>query len=77
MKQLNRPQNITIILSQDVAQSVIDGLDCKLEKDDPSYTPAPLFEHPQIQHELEAQLAMINNLKREYELVTKLRTMLR
>ncbi|HCO23452.1 MAG TPA: hypothetical protein DIT97_10480 [Gimesia maris] len=64
-------------LSQDVAQSVIDGLDCKLEKDDPSYTPATQFNHPQIQHELETQLAMIKNLKGEYELVPNLRTMFR
>ncbi len=64
-------------LSQDVARSVIDGLDCKLEKDDPVYTPATQFNHPQIQHELETQLAMIKNLKEEYELVPNLRTMFR
>ena len=64
-------------LSQDVAQSVIDGLDCKLEKDYPVYTPETLFEYPQIQHELEAQLAMIKNLKGEYELDPKLRMMFR
>ena len=64
-------------LSQDVAQSVIDGLDCMLEKDDPGYTPETLFENPQIQHEHETQLAMIKKLKGEYELVPKLRTMFR
>ncbi|QDT19871.1 DUF416 family protein [Gimesia chilikensis] len=64
-------------VSQNVAQSVIDGLDCKLEKNDPGYTPETLFEHPQIQQELETQLAMIKNLKGEYELVPNLRTMFR
>lgn len=64
-------------LSQDVAQSVIDGLDCKLEKDESRYSPETSFKYPQIQHELETQLAMIKHLKGEYELVPKLRTMFR
>ncbi|QGQ22368.1 DUF416 family protein [Gimesia benthica] len=62
-------------LAQTVAQSVIDGLDCTLEENDPNYSADILFEHPQILDELEAQLAMIKYLKGEYELVANLRTM--
>ena len=64
-------------LAQTVAQSVIDGLDCTLEEDDPSYSLETLFEHPQNQHELETQVAMIKHLKGEYELVPKMRMMFR
>lgn len=62
-------------LAQTVAQSVIDCLDCKLEEDDPSYSPDVMFEHPKIQKELESQLAMMKYLRSEYELTPKLRTM--
>ena len=62
-------------LAQSIAQSVIDSLDCTLEENDPTYSPDTLFEYPQIQHEIEAQLAMIKHLKGEYELVPEMRTM--
>lgn len=62
-------------LAQTIAQLVIDCLDYALEEDDPNYSPDTLFDHPQIQHEVEAQLAMIKHLKGEYELVANLRTM--
>lgn len=62
-------------LAQSVAQLVIDCLNYALEKDDPNYSPDTLFDHTQIQHEVEAQLAMIKHLKGEYELAANLRTM--
>ena len=58
-----------------IAQAVIDSLECTLEEDDPNYLPEIQFEYPQIQNEVEAQLAMIKHLKGEYELVPELRTM--
>ncbi|QDU05932.1 hypothetical protein V6x_56760 [Gimesia chilikensis] len=64
-------------LAQAVARSVIDNLDCMQEENDPSYSPDTLFEHPQIQHEVVAQLAIIKHLKGEYELDLRLRTMFR
>lgn len=61
-------------LAQSVAQLVIDCLDYALEEDDPTYSLDALFKHPQIQNELEVQMAMIKYLKGEYELTPKLRT---
>lgn len=68
-------RRIDVGLAQTIAQLVIDCLDCKLEKDDPNYSPNTLFDHSQIQNEVEAQSAMIKHLKGEYELVSELRTM--
>jgi hypothetical protein len=62
-------------LALNIAQSMIDSLDCRHEENDPSYSPDTLFDHPQIHHEVEAQLAMIKHLKGEYELEPNLRTM--
>jgi len=62
-------------LAQAIAQLVIDCLNCTLEENDPSSSPDTLFEYPQIQHELETQLAMIRHLKGEYELDSNLRKM--
>tara|TARA_R110002111_G_scaffold18931_1_gene46153 strand:+ start:1878 stop:2447 length:570 start_codon:yes stop_codon:yes gene_type:complete len=62
-------------LVQTIAQSVMDSIECTLEENDPSYSPDILFEYPQIQNELEAQVAMIKLLKGEYELDANLRTM--
>lgn len=62
-------------LAQAVAQSVMDSIECTLEINDPSYSPDTLFDHPQIHHEVEAQLAMIKHLKGEYELDSMLRTL--
>lgn len=64
-------------LAQSIAQSVIDSIDCTLEENDPTYSPDTLFDHPQIQPEVEAQLAMIKHLKGEYELDSNMRTMFR
>ena len=64
-------------LAQSVAQLVIDCLECTLEEDDPSYSSDTLFDHPQIQHEIETQVGMIKHLKGEYELVPTLRSMFR
>ncbi|WP_232106710.1 hypothetical protein [Gimesia chilikensis] len=64
-------------LAQKIAQLVIDSLECTLEEDDSSYSPVSLFDHPQIKHELEIQLAMIKHLKGEYELDSNLRMMFR
>lgn len=48
-----------VVLALNIAQSVIDSIECTLEEDDPSYSPGTLFGHPHIQDELETQLAMI------------------
>lgn len=64
-------------LAQAIAQLVIDCLDCMIEEDDPSYSPETLFDHPQIQNELETQLAMVKHLKGKYELDSNLRMMFR
>ena len=64
-----------VVLALNIAQSVIDSLDCSIEESDPSYSLGILFEHPQIQQELNAQLAMMKHLKGEYELEPNLRTM--
>lgn len=68
-------RRIDVGLAQAIAQLVIDCLDYALEEDDPNYSPDALFDHPQIQNELEVQMAMIKYLKGEYELVANLRTM--
>ncbi|WP_291174413.1 DUF416 family protein [Gimesia sp.] len=64
-------------LAQTIAQLVIDCVECTLEENGPSFSPDTLFEHPQIQHELETQLAMIKHLKGEYDLDSNLRMMFR
>lgn len=64
-------------LAQSIAQLVMDSIDCFLEDDDPIYSPDTPFEHTQIQHELDAQLAMIKHLKGEYELDSRLRMIFR
>lgn len=62
-------------LAQTIAQSMMDSIECTLEEADPTYSPDTLFDHPQIQHEVEVQLAMIKYLKTEYELSLNLRMM--
>src|SRR5690606_23028977 len=64
-------------LAQAVAQMVIECLECKLEEDDPDYSPDRMFESPAIQHELDSQIAMVKHLRGEYELTPTLRTMFR
>jgi len=64
-------------LAQNIAQSVIDSIDCIIEENDPSHSPGLLFNHPQMQNELETQLAMIKHLKGEHELEPNLRVMFR
>lgn len=48
-------------LAQTIPQSVMDSLECTLEENDPNYSPDTLFDHPQIQNELETQLVMIKH----------------
>lgn len=62
-------------MAQAVAESVIECLDCKLEEEDPTHLPSRLFESPEIQHELAAQVAMVKHLRGEYELTSTLKTM--
>ena len=62
-------------LAQTIAQLVMDSIEYNLEENDPSSSPDTLFEHPQIQHKLEAQLAMVKHLRGEYELDSRLRMM--
>lgn len=68
-------RRIDVGLAQAIAQLVIDCFDCVLEENDPCYSQESLFNHPQIQNELEAQFAIIKHLKGEYELDSKLRIM--
>lgn len=70
-------RRIDVGLAQTIAQLVMDSIEYNLEENDPSFSQESLFDHPQIQNELEIQLAMIKHLKGEYELDSNLRMMFR
>ena len=64
-------------LAQTITQAVMDSIQCTLEEGDLIYSSDTLFEYPQIQNEVKAQLAMVKHLKGEYELTPKLKKMSR
>lgn len=66
-------------LAQNAGEAVITILDYELDEKDRNYsgTLDKMFDHPEMKQELEAQLAMIDHLRKGYVLDEQLRTAFR